>query len=171
MPSLIDKCILASRHVLVVFYLGLAVALPLFAMRFAWKVWKFGAGLFTQSDTDLLPGLLYLLDSALVAGLVFLIAVASHDTQAARLARGEARGAGGWVPDADPGNLKIKLATAIIAVSSIHLLQVFLKVGNYSDRDVTWGLAIHGDFLAGGLCLAVMDRLEGTTKAAKPAGG
>jgi uncharacterized protein (TIGR00645 family) len=172
MQNLLDKSILASRHLLSVFIFGLAVALGLYAIRFAWKVWKFGAGLFEMEDNDLLLGLLYLLDSALVASLLLMIAMATYDSQVSRLAAEEGgvkAGARGWVPDVDPGNLKIKLATAIIAISSIHLLQVFLKVADYTDREVQWGLIIHGAFLAGGLCLAVMDRLEGTTKAAKQA--
>lgn len=168
MQTLIDKAILASRHILVVFYLGLAVALALYAARFLWKVWKFGAGLGSADDTDMLLGLLYLLDSALVATLVVTVAISSYDGLVSRLAEEADKSRVAWVAEgADPGNLKIKLATAIIAISSIHLLQIFLKVRDYDDREITWGLAIHGMFLAGGIALAVMDKLEGTTKVLK----
>jgi uncharacterized protein (TIGR00645 family) len=74
-----------------------------------------------------------------------------------------------WVGAVDPSNLKIKLAVAIVAISSIHLLQIFMKVQDYTDRDITWSLAIHAMFLAGIIALAVMDRLEGYAKAAKAA--
>jgi uncharacterized protein (TIGR00645 family) len=170
MRTILDKAILASRHILVVFYIGLAVALALYAVRFGWKVWKFALGLFEMEDNDLLLGLLYLLDSALVAALVVMVAISSYDNLVSRLASdAEAQGID-WVAEGvDPGNLKIKLATAIVAISSIHLLQIFLRVGDYDDRAITWGLAIHAVFLAGGICLAVMDRLEGTTKAARKA--
>ena len=170
MQTILDKAILASRHILVVFFLGLAVALALYAARFAWKVWKFGMALLEAEDNDLLLGLLYLLDSALVATLVATVAIASYDSLVSRLADGARAQKVDWVAEgADPGNLKIKLATAIIAISSIHLLQIFLKVQSYSDREITWGLIIHGAFLTGGICLAVMDKLEGTTKAMKKA--
>ena len=168
MQTILDKTILASRQILVVFFLGLAVALALYAARFAWKVWKFGLAVFEGEDNDLLLGLLYLLDSALVATLVATVAIASYDSLVSRLADDAKAQKVDWVAEgADPGNLKIKLATAIIAISSIHLLQIFLKVQSYSDREITWGLAIHGLFLAGGICLAVMDKLEGTTKVLK----
>jgi uncharacterized protein (TIGR00645 family) len=60
----------------------------------------------------------------------------------------------------DPGNLKIKLGTALVAISSIHLLQIFMEIGEYSDRDVTWALVIHASFLAGILVLGVLDKLK-----------
>ncbi len=165
-----DKAILASRYILVVFYIGLAVALGLYALRFAWKVWKFGLGLFELEDNDLLLGVLYLLDSALVASLVVMVAISSYDNLVSRLTDNAREEKLDWLAQGvDPGNLKIKLATAIIAISSIHLLQVFLKVADYSDRQIMWGLVIHASFLVGGICLAVMDKLEGTTKAARKA--
>jgi uncharacterized protein (TIGR00645 family) len=168
MRPILDTIMLATRHILTVFYLGLLVALACYAVRFLLKVWKFGSTVFEAEDNDLLLGILYLLDSALVAGLVVMVAIASYDSMVSRLHKGaEAQGVD-WVAEGiDPGNLKLKLATAIIAISSIHLLQIFLKVEQFSDREITWGLVIHALFLAGGIALAVMDRLQVATKALK----
>lgn len=171
MQASLDRIILAARHLLTVFYLGLLVALACYAVRFLQKVWKFGSTVFEAEDNDLLLGILYLLDSTLVASLVVMVAIASYDSMVSRLDKNAKEKGVDWVAEGvDPGNLKIKLATAIIAISSIHLLQIFLKVDQFSDREIMWGLAIHALFLAGGIALAVMDRLEGTTKAAKKGG-
>ncbi|MFN6953344.1 MAG: YqhA family protein [Acetobacteraceae bacterium] len=170
MTPILNRAILASRHLLTVFYLGLAVALGLYAIRFVWKLWKYAEGLLTVSDSDSLLGLLYLLDSALVAGLVTMVAISSYDSLVSRLAQDEDAKAMEWVGAVDPSNLKIKLAVAIVAISSIHLLQIFLKVRDYTDREITWSLAIHALFLAGVVALAVMDRLEGYGKKAKGGG-
>lgn len=170
MTPILNRAILASRHLLTVFYLGLAVALGLYAIRFVWKLWKYAEGLLSVSDSDSLLGLLYLLDSALVAGLVTMVAISSYDSLVSRLAQDEDAKAMEWVGAVDPSNLKIKLAVAIVAISSIHLLQIFLKVRDYTDREITWSLAIHALFLAGVVALAVMDRLEGYGKKAKGAG-
>ncbi len=168
MQSLLDKTMLAMRHILTLFYFGLMVGLICYAARFLYKVFKFGIGVFEMEDNDLLLGLLYLLDSTLVAGLVVMVAIASYDSMVSRLDADARERRVDWVAEGiDPGNLKIKLATAIVAISSIHLLQIFLKVDHYSDREIQWGLAIHTLFLLGGIALAVMDRLEGTTKAAR----
>lgn len=165
---MLDTIMLSTRHLLAVFYFGLLVALACYAVRFLEKVWKFGSTVFEAEDNDLLLGILYLLDSTLVASLVVMVAIASYDSMVSRLDKGAAKEGVDWVAEGvDPGNLKIKLATAIIAISSIHLLQVFLKVQQYSDREIAWGLATHTLFLLGGIALAVMDKLEGTTKAMK----
>jgi uncharacterized protein (TIGR00645 family) len=167
MTPILNRAMLASRHLLTVFYVGLAVALGLYAIRFVWKLWKYAEGLLSVSDSDSLLGLLYLLDSALVAGLVTMVAISSYDSLVARLSTDDDAREMEWVGAVDPSNLKIKLAVAIVAISSIHLLQIFLKVRDYTDREITWSLAIHGMFLAGVVALAVMDRLEGYGKAAR----
>lgn len=163
----INRLILASRFILVLFYIGLGVALCAYGVRFLLKLHKYFAELFTMSDGESLLGLLYLLDSALVAGLVMMIAIASYDNMVARLAEKSEVKALEWVGAVDPSNLKIKLAVAIVAISSIHLLQIFLNVENYSDRQIGWTMAIHALFLLGIIAMAVMDRLEGYGKREK----
>jgi uncharacterized protein (TIGR00645 family) len=167
MQALIGKVVLGSRHLLTVFFVGLAAALGLYAIRFLWKIGKYAGSILTMDDNEALLGLLYLLDSALVATLVIMVAVASYDSLVARLSQDAKDEGMEWVGSIDPGNLKIKLAVAIVAISSIHLLQMFFKVETYSDRSILWALAIHGMFLLGIVALAVMDRLEGFGKAAK----
>jgi len=162
-----DKAILASRFVLILFYFGLAAALCLYAIRFIWKLMKYAAELFTASDNDYLLGLLYMLDSALVAGLVVMVLLASYDSLVSRLAKESEEAGINWVAETDPGNLKLKLGVAIVAISGIHLLQVFLKVEDYSDRAVFWTIALHITFLAGVLILALTDYYESRAKALK----
>lgn len=159
MQAILDKIILGSRYILVVFYLGLAFALVVYAARFLWKLVKYAGDLFTAQDTDHLIQLLHLLDSALVAALVVMVALASYDSLVSRLTDDSEARKTSWVSTIDPGNLKIKLASALIAISSIHLLQIFMEIDNYSDRAVTWAVVIHVTFLAGAVALGVLDRL------------
>jgi len=77
----------------------------------------------------------------------------------------EREGKPSWVATVDPGNLKIKLSTALIAISSIHLLQIFMEASSYDDRAVMVALAIHGSFLLGALVLGLLDRLTAANKA------
>jgi uncharacterized protein (TIGR00645 family) len=157
MHSAIDKAMLASRHILVVFYLGLAVALALYAVRFLGKVWVFARDLFTLEESEDLLALLHLVDSALVASMVVMVAISSYDSLVSRLKEDAARERMHWVGGLDTGDLKLKLATSIVAISSIQLLQVFLKPGSYDDNQTFWSLVIHGVFLAGALCLGVLE--------------
>jgi uncharacterized protein (TIGR00645 family) len=165
--DVMDKAILASRFVLLAFYFGLAAALVLYAVRFVWKLLKYASQLFTASDNDYLLGLLYMLDSALVAGLIVMVLLASYDSLVSRLAKESEEAGINWVAETDPGNLKLKLGVAIVAISGIHLLQVFLKVEDYSDRAVFWTIVLHLTFLAGVLILALTDYYESRAKALK----
>ncbi len=159
MQLLIDKAVLASRHLLVVFFLGLAAALAIYAVGFLAKLWKFAGSALAGSDNRQLLDLLHLLDAALVASLVVTVMISSYDSMVSRLDKHKDSEGVSWVANIDPGNLKIKLASALIAISSIHLLQIFMEIGSYDDRSVMWGLAIHGMFVAGAVALGVLDRL------------
>ena len=161
MLSILDKIMLGSRWLLVAFFLGLAVALAIYALHFVAKLWKFAASALTSSDTQVLIQLLHLLDAALVASLVVMVAIASYDSLVSRLTTDETERKMQWVALVDPGNLKLKLGTALVAISSIHLLQIFMQIGEYSDRDVGWALVIHASFLAGVLVLGLLDKLAG----------
>jgi uncharacterized protein (TIGR00645 family) len=171
MGPLIDRVILASRYLLVVFLLGLAAALGIYALKFLGKLVTYAGKAFQGgSDTEMLLGLLYLVDSVLVASLVTMVIIASYDSLVSPLDANVEGQRKLWVKKLNPGNLKLKLSLAIVGVSSIHLLQLFLKLEDYSDRDLTWAMAIHGLFVVCALVLGILDRLEAKSKgaAAKP---
>jgi uncharacterized protein (TIGR00645 family) len=172
MGSLIDRIVLASRYLLVVFFLGLAAALGLYALRFLMKLSEYAYKAFDgATETQMLLGLLYLVDSVLVASLVAMVIISSHDSLVSPLAEGVEPNRAAWVKKLNPGNLKLKLALAIVAISSIHLLQLFLEVADHSDRDLWWSMGIHASFVVGALVLGVLDRLESASKAKKNGGG
>lgn len=167
MHVILDKAILASRWILAVFFVGLGVALAAYAARFVYKLWIFATTVLSADETGMLIALLHLLDAALVASLVMTVVIASYDSLVSRLSEEEKKGKPSWVATVDPGNLKIKLSTALIAISSIHLLQIFMETSNYDDRSILWALAIHGTFLAGAVVLGVLDRLTAGSKHGK----
>ncbi|MDB5371178.1 MAG: hypothetical protein JWP20_2736 [Roseomonas sp.] len=160
MHNPIDKAMLAGRHILSIFFLGLMVGLLLYAIRFLTKLWDFASHLFAMPENDDLLELLHLADSALVASMVVMVALSSYDSLVSRLKEKAAAERMHWVGGLDTGDLKLKLATSIVAISSIHLLQMFLKPGSYDDRETMWALIIHGTFLAGALVLGLLDRMS-----------
>ena len=117
MLSILDKAMLASRWLLVAFFLGLVVALGVYALHFLAKLWKFATTALTTSDVTVLIQLLHLLDAALVASLVIMVAIASYDSLVSRLTTDEQERKRSWVALVDPGNLKLKLGTALVAIS------------------------------------------------------
>jgi uncharacterized protein (TIGR00645 family) len=159
MLSLLDKIMLASRWLLVAFFLGLVIALGIYALHFLGKLWKFATSALTTSDVTVLIQLLHLLDAALIASLVIMVAIASYDSLVSRLTTDEEERRTSWVALVDPGNLKIKLGTALVAISSIHLLQAFMNIGNFTSEQLLWLTIIHMVFVASALLLGVLDRM------------
>ena len=165
--SILGRAVLASRYLLMVFFFGLAAGLALYAVRFVSKLWGLAAELLTMPEEDVLIAVLHLVDSALIASLVMIVVLSSYDSLVDRLASDAEQEDMGWVGRTDYANLKLKVATAIVAISSIHLLQVFLKVESYSQEGVVWRMGIHGLFVLGALLLGVLDRLTRHGKAEK----
>jgi uncharacterized protein (TIGR00645 family) len=158
LPAL-AKVILAGRFLLIIFFLGLVWGLALFAARFVAKLLDLTVTLWEKSEADMLIEVLHLLDSALIASLVLMVALSSYDSLVDRL-QGEAdQQQMRWVSRTDHGNLKIKVATAMVAISSIHLLQLFLQANVQDETAVFWRVIIHIVFLVGAVLLGVLDRL------------
>jgi uncharacterized protein (TIGR00645 family) len=159
MLLVLAKAMLAGRFLLVVFFLGLMWGLALFAARFVAKLWVLTVELWENSESDMLIEVLHLVDSALIASLVVMVALASYDSLVDRLRSEADHQDMRWVSRTDQGNLELKVATAMVAISSIHLLQVFLQIENQDEAAVRWRLLIHLVFLAGAVLLGLLDRL------------
>lgn len=161
---ILGKVILYSRYILVVFYVGLAVSLAIYAAYFILKLGKLAIGFITASENQVLLAMLSLIDSALVAGLVVMVMLSSYDNFVSRLDDGETRQMG-WLMQLDPGNLKIKVASAIVAISSVHLLQIFLDTAHYSNEHIFWKVTIHVVFIASAVFMGLLDRIMAQSKA------
>ncbi|MGL6180876.1 MAG: YqhA family protein, partial [Aestuariivirga sp.] len=72
-----------------------------------------------------------------------------------------------WLGKIDAGSLKIKVASTIVAISSIHLLQVFLNAQQYTDDKLMWFTIIHITFVISALFLAYIDKVMADTKKSK----
>jgi uncharacterized protein (TIGR00645 family) len=167
MRTILASVILASRWLAAIFLLGLIVALALFALRFMTKLWKFGSGVFTAPEDQALLDLLHLLDWTLVAALVVMVILSSWDSLVSQVDDANRAGSMAWIRKLDPANLKVKLAGSIVAVSSIQLLQMFLRADVYSDRTLAWAMGLHAMFLLGAVVLALTDRITMTTRQPK----
>ena len=155
----IERIILASRWLLVVFYIGLGIALALYAVSFGVKLWKFATHIFTIDEAESILDMLGLIDAALVASLVVMVIISGYENFVSRF-DGET-GEVHWLGTIDVGSLKVKVASTIVAISSIHLLQVFLNSATYTSSQLMWLTIMHMAFVASALLLAYIDRLTG----------
>ncbi|MCA0279451.1 MAG: TIGR00645 family protein [Proteobacteria bacterium] len=161
----IESVILASRWLLVVFYLGLAVALGIYALSFVKKLYDFTVKVMVLDDTDTILKVLGLIDAALVASLVVMVIISGYENFVSRF--DDHDGEVHWLGTIDISSLKIKVASTIVAISSIHLLQVFLNHQQYTSEQLMWLTLIHLTFVLSALLLAYIDRITGLTKDAK----
>jgi uncharacterized protein (TIGR00645 family) len=161
----IESIILASRWLLVVFYLGLGLALAVYAMSFGIKLFEFLSSVMESSDTSTILKILGLIDAALVASLVVMVIISGYENFVSRFDAhsGEVH----WLGTIDVGSLKVKVASTIVAISSIHLLQIFLNHATYTADQLMWLTIMHLAFVLSALMLAAIDRLMAVAKDGK----
>jgi uncharacterized protein (TIGR00645 family) len=156
LENAIEFAVLASRWLLVIFYLGLAVALGLYAITFARKLWEYCGKVMEIAETEAILKILSLIDASLVASLVVMVIISGYENFVSKL--DNASGELSWLGKIDANSLKIKVASTIVAISSIHLLQVFLNADQYSEARLMWLTLMHLAFVFSALLLAYIDR-------------
>ncbi len=153
----VERVLLSTRWILVVFYLGLAAALALYAVTFLKKLWGFFLKAMYLGESEMILAMLSLIDAALVASLVLMVLVSSYENFVSRYDTGQADLS--WLGKLDVGSLKVKLASAIVAISSIHLLQVFLNASEYANDKIMWITLMHMAFVVSAVALGFLDRI------------
>jgi uncharacterized protein (TIGR00645 family) len=153
----VESIILASRWLLVAFYIGLGLALALYAVTFGLKLWDFASHLMTLDETETILKVLGLIDAALIASLVVMVIISGYENFVSRF---DNEAEVHWLGQIDSGSLKIKVASTIVAISSIHLLQIFLNIPQYGDNDILWYTILHVTFILSAFFLAIIDKIS-----------
>jgi uncharacterized protein (TIGR00645 family) len=100
-----------------------------------------------------------LIDVVMIANLLIMVIVGDYETFVSRLNLQGHPDQPEWLSHVNAGILKVKLATALIGISSIHLLKTFINADNLSEKMMTWQVVIHVTFVASAIALAFIDRL------------
>ena len=159
----VEYVILASRWLLVVFYLGLTAALGLYAISFMKKLWEYFSHVMDLEETEAILKILSLIDASLVASLVVMVIISGYENFVSKFDNAEG-GELSFLGKIDASSLKIKVASTIAAISSIHLLQIFLNADKYTDSKIMWLTIVHMAFVLSALLLAYIDRVMTATK-------
>jgi len=160
---LVERIILSSRWLLVVFYIGLVLALAVYAVSFAFKFLKVAGSVFELGEAEMILAMLGLIDAALVASLIVMVMISGYENFVSRFDEAEKEGEVSFLGKLDSGSLKIKVASSIVAISSIHLLQVFLNVNQYDDGKIMWLTLMHLAFVVSALMLGFLEKLMSVT--------
>jgi uncharacterized protein (TIGR00645 family) len=155
-----ENVIFASRWVLAPFYLGLAVSLCVLLVKFVQEAFELLAHAITTDGSEIIVGVLGLIDLSLMANLVLMVIFAGYESFVSRLDVDGQQDRLQWMGQIGFGDLKLKLMASIVAISAIYLLEAFMNAASLSDRQLGWLVGIHVAFVLSGVLLALMDRVS-----------
>ncbi|MBH9575420.1 TIGR00645 family protein [Inhella proteolytica] len=111
------------------------------------------------NETVIMLVVLGLIDVVMISNLLIMVIVGGYETFVSRMNLEGHPDQPEWLSHVNASVLKVKLATAIIGISSIHLLKTFINAQSYSTHVVMWQTIIHAVFLISALAIAYTDRL------------
>ncbi|MFN3415717.1 MAG: YqhA family protein [Caldimonas sp.] len=177
----LPKLIFASRWLQLPLYLGLIVAQGVYVFHFWVELvhlleaafgsqaaldklvtsigYKADAQVTALNETIIMLVVLALIDVVMISNLLIMVIVGGYETFVSRLHLEGHPDQPEWLSHVNASVLKVKLATAIIGISSIHLLKTFINAANYDEKVLIWQTLIHIAFLFSALAIALADRL------------
>lgn len=160
-----ESLIFWSRWLQAPLYLGLIVAQGVYVYQFMHElvILVMRTGSLTENEVMLI--VLGLIDVVMIANLLIMVIVGGYETFVSRLSLEDHPDQPEWLSHVNAGVLKVKLATALIGISSIHLLKTFINAGQLEDRVIMWQATIHALFLISALMIAITDKIMNQTLA------
>ena len=122
----------------------------------------------TLNETVIMLVVLALIDVVMISNLLIMVIVGGYETFVSRMNLEQHPDQPEWLSHVNASVLKVKLATAIIGISSIHLLKTFINAANYEVKVLMWQTIIHVVFLLSAMAIAVTDRLMAHSGPAAP---
>jgi uncharacterized protein (TIGR00645 family) len=129
------------------------------------ELWHLVTGVGKMTETDIMLLVLGLIDVVMIANLLIMVIVGGYETFVSRLNLKNHPDEPEWLSHVNAGVLKVKLAMALIGISSIHLLKTFIDAGNMTQQTMMWQVIIHLTFVVSALVMAYTDRLASVTRA------
>lgn len=159
MEKLLEQLIYASRWLMAPIYLGLSLVLVALGIKFFQEIFHILPNILAVRESDLILVVLSLIDIALVGGLIVMVMFSGYENFVSRLDIGEGEEKLNWLGKVDSGSLKNKVAASIVAISSIHLLKVFMDTPNIENDKIMWYLLIHITFVLSAFAMGYLDKL------------
>lgn len=159
MERFIENAMYASRWLLAPIYFGLSLGLLALALKFFQEVFHILPNVFGMAEADLILVILSLIDMALVGGLLVMVMISGYENFVSQLDIKEGTEKLSWLGKMDSSSLKMKVAASIVAISSIHLLKVFMNAQNIPDSKLMWYVIIHMAFVLSAFAMGYLDKL------------
>jgi uncharacterized protein (TIGR00645 family) len=154
-----ESFIFWSRWLQAPLYLGLIAAQGVYVYQFMHELANLVTKAGSLSESEIMLIVLGLIDVVMIANLLVMVIIGGYETFVSKLDLEDNPDQPEWLSHVNAGVLKIKLATALIGISSVELLRTFINVSQMEDRAILWRVAIHLTFLVSALALAWTDRI------------
>ncbi|HBD11578.1 MAG TPA: TIGR00645 family protein [Porticoccaceae bacterium] len=159
MEALIEKTMYRSRWLLAPIYLGLSLVLLALAIKFFQEIFHLLPHVIEMAEADMVLVVLSLIDIAMVGGLIVMVMMSGYENFVSQLDVDEGEEKLGWLGKMDASSLKMKIAASIVAISSIHLLKVFMNAPNISNDKLLWYVILHLTFVLSAFAMGWLDRI------------
>ncbi len=183
----LPNLIFASRWLQLPLYLGLILAQGVYVFHFWVELvhlieaafgntdaiaklvtsigYKSDVAVTSLNETIIMLVVLALIDVVMISNLLIMVIVGGYETFVSRMRLEGHPDQPEWLSHVNASVLKVKLATAIIGISSIHLLKTFINAANYDEKVLLWQTVIHVAFLFSALAIALADRAMSPARA------
>ncbi|MGE8604496.1 TIGR00645 family protein [Bordetella trematum] len=170
-PGILPALIFSSRWLQLPLYLGLIVAQGVYVLLFLKELWNLLSQAHRFGEMEIMLLVLGLIDVVMISNLLVMVIVGGYETFVSRLRLENHPDQPEWLNHVNASVLKVKLAMAIIGISSIHLLRTFIEAGNlgsplarFTETGVMWQTIIHVVFILSAIGIAYVDRLVGNAQ-------
>ena len=157
--SIMSNILFGSRWLQLPLYLGLIIAQAVYVFFFGVELVHLVQKATQLVEADIMLIVLGLIDVVMISNLLIMVIVGGYETFVSRLNLAGHPDEPDWLSHVNANLLKVKLATAIIGISSIHLLKTFINAENLTDKVLIWQTIIHMTFVLSAVAIAYIDKL------------
>lgn len=154
-----ERLLFTCRWILAPLYLGLSLALIALGVKFFEEAFHVVVHAITLTESDMVLTVLALIDIVLVGSLIVMVMFSGYENFVSRIDTKDTDSLG-WLGKLDAGTLKLKVAASIVAISSIHLLRVFMNAQQTPNDKILWYVVLHLTFVLSAVLLGVLDRMS-----------
>ncbi|OAI17292.1 hypothetical protein A1359_06385 [Methylomonas lenta] len=156
----IERVMYASRWIMAPVFLGMSLVLLVLAIKFFQELYHFLPHILEADEGQVILKLLTFIDLTLVGSLTLIVMFSGYENFVSRLDIGSEAEKLDWLGTHDYGSLKMKVATSIVAISSIRLLKVFMEVENTDNDKMLWFVVIHLTLVLSAFIMGYLDKIS-----------
>ena len=159
--------IFSSRWLQAPLYLGLIIAQAIYVYLFIVELAHLITDIHRIGENEIMLIVLGLIDVVMISNLLIMVIIGGYETFVSRL-RIDHPDIPEWLSHVNANTMKIKLALALIGISSIHLLKTFINIDHLSENNVKWQVVIHALFLLSALAMAYTSKIAQAVASEEP---